>query len=248
MAELRKSILNKVSIGAAVLACLTPGLVLDLVAGDAFAQGAPGAPGGPAAAQGYGPYAGAAHAGGHSGRAWREGYCGERQSIQAPDVMTYDRNTGSEVLVGDGPSGHTAVTGLNRETGTTFAVKGDLTSPETTSMCTTNGVTGSAYAVSGEGAKTVVKGQDGATGRRFEVAQAPGGHGPDFKSADPATRREVSVTTGPDGRSEIHEFGPHALACTRARLGLDAGVKAEVGDLKAGVGGKGGVTISLGDC
>jgi hypothetical protein len=241
MAELRKSLARKALAGAAVLACIAPSIVTGLAADGAFAQGAPG---GPPAAPGYGPYAGA----GHSGRTWRQGYCGERQSVQAPDVMTYDRNTGSEVLVGDGPSGHTAVTGINRETGSTFSVKGDLTSPETTSMCNANGLTGSAYEVRGDGAKTVVKGQDGETGRRFEVAQAPGGHGPDFKSVDPETHREVTVVTGPDGRSEFSEFGSHALACTRARLGLGAGVKAEVGDLKAGVSGKGGVTISLGDC
>lgn len=172
------------------------------------------------------PFSGADHhrAGPSRQRVWRDGYCGERASIQAPDIMTYDRKTGSEVLVGDGASGRTSVTGLNRESGTTFHVDGDLNSRETASLCTANGQTGRDYSIRGDHGATVVSGEDTRTKRGFEVVQ------------------------GADGRSTMREIGPHALACTRARLGLAAKAKAEVGDVSAAVGGRAGLTLDLGDC
>jgi hypothetical protein len=192
----------------------------------------------------YGPYVPARIEGPHGG-AWRApGYCGQREAVRAPDVMTYDRDTHSEVLVGGGPGRPTEVTGINRETGSAYSVKGDLAGPKTTDFCTANAETGSAYAVRGEDGATVVRGHDGQTGREFAVAQGPEGNGPNFRSFDPESGRSTLVVTPPDGHPIMREFGPHALACTRARLGL--GAKAEVGSLEAG--GKGGVEIGLGDC
>src|SRR5262249_39092550 len=112
-------------------------------------------------------------------------FCGARAAVRAPDIMTYDRNTHSEVLVGGGPGRPTEVTGLNRETGSAYNVRGDLAGPRTTDFCTVNGETGSAYTLRGENGATVVTGVDGQTGRQFAVSQAPNGHGPDFRSFNP---------------------------------------------------------------
>jgi hypothetical protein len=200
----------------------------------AFAQGAPG----------YGPYRpnDASHRRGH---VWREGFCGERDSVKAPDIMTYDRKTDTETMVSQGTGAQNEVIGINRTTGSTYAVHGDLTGPDTTEYCSANGETGSAYAVNNTASGgVVVRGQDGATGRRFEVAQGPGARGPDFKSADPLSGRSVDVVTLPDGSAVLREFGPHALACTRARLG--AGARVDVNNV--GVGGRVDTVVSLGDC
>jgi hypothetical protein len=156
-------------------------------------------------------------------------FCGQRESVRAPDIMTYDRNTHSEVLVGGGPGRPTEVTGINRETGSSYSVKGDLAGPRTTDMCTVNAETGSGYAIrSGDNGVTMVNGIDGQTGRDFAVTQGPNGHGPDFRSFNPETGRSTLVANPPSGRPIVREFGPHALACTRGRLGL--------------------VEIGLGDC
>jgi hypothetical protein len=193
----------------------------------------------------YGPYSAPRVDGPrHPGRAWRDGYCGERASVQAPDIMNYDRNTHSEVLVGAGPGASTQVTGLNRDTGSTYSVQGDLNGPQTQEFCTANGVTGSAYSITSARGGAEVKGFDGETGRRFEVSQGPGGQGPDFKSIDPRTGRSALVITGPDGVPIVREFGPHALACTRLRLGF--GANAEVGPVEAGTHHE--AHLGLGDC
>jgi hypothetical protein len=230
---------------AALRRSLTQVLVIALAAPTLLASGE-------AFAQAYGPYSGPPPGAGAPAprpqHYWREGYCAERESVRAPDIMTYDRSTGSEVMVGDGPHATTSVAGINRETGTTFAVHGDLTGPTTTSFCTANGETGSAYTITAERGATVVKGQDGQTGRRFEVAQGPDGHGPDFKSADPRTGRSTEVITPPDGHPIVREFGPHALECTRARLGLGGGAHAEVGDVRVGGDASAHVEVHLGDC
>jgi hypothetical protein len=221
----RKTSVTRVLAAALAASTLLPSTL-------AFAQGGPG----------YGPYhpTDASHRRGH---VWREGYCGERDP-RAPDIMTYDRKTGTEVLVGRGDGATGDVTGINRTTGSTYAVHGDLTGPETTEFCTANGETNSAYSVTGAGAGgVVVRGQDGATGRRFQVSQGPNG-GPSFRSADPVSGRSVDVVTLPDGTPVIREFGPHALACTRARLGVGAHVN--VNNLT--VGGRSETVISLGDC
>jgi len=172
-------------------------------------------PGGAFAQEAYGPYVPERVQG------WREpGYCGEGESVRAPDIMTYDRNTHAEVMVGGGPGRPTEVTGINRETGSAYSVKGDLTGRETTDVCTANGETGSSYAIFGENGATVVRGIDGQTGRQFAVSQAPNGHGPDFRSFNPESGRSTLVVTPPNGHPIVREFGPHALACTRARLGV----------------------------
>lgn len=210
----------------------------------ALAAPALAASGGAFAQEAYGPYV-PPRIEGPQGGAWRApSYCGQREAVQAPDVMTYDRNTQSEVLVGGGPGQPTEVTGINRETGSAYSVKGDLAGPKTPDVCTANAETGSAYAIRGEDGATVVRGQDGQTGREFAVYQGPNGQGPNFQSFDPNSGRSTLVVTPPDGHPILREFGPHALACTRARLGL--GAKAEVGPLEAG--GKGAVEIALGDC
>ncbi len=201
-----------------------------------------------AAGDGYGPYRpdDASHRRGH---VWREGYCGERVAVQAPDIMTYDRKTGSEVMVGQGPGANSEVTGINKTTGSVYSVHGDLTGPQTTDFCTANGETGSAYSVSNTGAGgVVVRGEDGATRRRFEVAQGPGANGPNFRSADPVSGRSIDLITLPDGTPVLREFGPHALACTRARLGAGLGAHVDVNDHTLGGTARVDTVISLGDC
>jgi hypothetical protein len=172
------------------------------------------ASGGAFAQEAYGPYVPAQVEGP------APAFCGAREAVRAPDIMTYDRNTHSEVLVGGGPGRPTEVTGLNRETGSVYNVRGDLAGPRTTDFCTVNGETGSAYTLRGENGATVVTGVDGQTGRQFAVSQSPNGHGPDFRSFNPDSGRSAVVVTPPNGRPVLREFGPHALACTRGRLGL----------------------------
>ena len=211
-------------------------------------------------AQSYGPGpsyqwgGGHGHGGGRGGPRSEE-YCGEAQGATAPDVMTYDRNSKTEVLVGSGPGAATSVTGINRGSGSAFSVQGDLSQPGTPYVCTADNLKQQGYAIipRADGA-TDVTGYNGQTGRRFEVADGlPNGGGPDFKSWDPASRSGAEVITTPDGRTFTHTFdGRRALACTRARLGLgisagDNGIALEAGPLKAEVGARGaGVALNLG--
>jgi hypothetical protein len=185
-----------------------------------------------------------------------EAYCGQTQGATAPDVMTYDRNSRTEVLVGSGPGAATSVTGINRGTGSAFSVQGDLSQPGTPYVCTADNINQQGYAITPRGnGGARVTGYDGQTGRRFEVAQGPGRDGPDFKSWDPRTRSGAEVVTGPDGHAEARTFdGRRALYCTRARLGLGVGVNREgdgvgleAGPLEAEVSAHGaGVGLNLG--
>jgi len=198
----------------------------------ALAAPAFAASGGAFANDAYGPYVPAVVEGP------APAFCGAREAVRAPDIMTYDSHTNSEVLVGGGPGRPTEVTGINRDTGSAYSVKG------TTDVCTANGETGSAYFIRNENGATVVRGVDGQTGRNFYVSQAPNGHGPDFRSFDPSTGRSTLVVTPPTGHPIVREFGPHALACTRVRLGM--GGKAEVGTVEAS--SKASFELKLGDC
>jgi hypothetical protein len=202
------------------------------------------APSGAAFARGddYGPYRpdDASHRRGH---VWREGYCGEREMVQAPDIMTFDRKTGSEVLVGHGPGASSDVTGINRETGSVYNVGSGLAGAQVSSFCTVSGETGAAYSVAGGAGGAEVKGQD-ASGRRFEVKDAAAGP-LDYKQVDPATGRIFETVTHPDGRIDIID----PIACTRHRLGFDVevGGHAHVDDVVVGgtVGADSHVTWSL---
>lgn len=179
----------------------------------------------------------------HPGRVWADGYCGARDATRAPDIMTYDRATHSEVLVDQGPNRPSQVTGINRETGSAYSVNGDFNGPRSPTICSANAVTGSALTVASDGEHTDVRGRDGVNGRVFDLTETP--EGSRFAIKDLRSGRAALAETGPDGRATFREFGPHALACTRLRLG--GGVHAGIDDV-VGVGAKGGVGLSLGDC
>jgi hypothetical protein len=185
-----------------------------------------------------------------------EAYCGQTQGTTAPDVMTYDRNSRTEVMVGSGPGAATSVTGINRGSGSGFSVQGDLAQPGTPYVCTADNIKQQGYAITPRpDGGSQVSGYDGQTGRRFEVADGPGGMGPNFRSWDPMTRSGAEVVTDPDGHAYTRTFdGRRALYCTRARLGLGIGVNREgdgvgleAGPVKAEVSAHGaGVGLNLG--
>jgi hypothetical protein len=104
--------------------------------------------------------------------------CGAPLTGEAPDVMTYDRATGTQVFVG-GPSGRnggqTEVSAFNRETGSSAALRGDLSRPGVAEACAVDRLSGDAYRVNSEGPGDVaVSGRTGRTGERWAF-RAPDG-------------------------------------------------------------------------
>lgn len=119
---------------------------------------------GVASAQDYGPPAAAAR---------RPMPCGAPLTGEAPDVMTYDRATGTQVFVGG--KGQTEVSAFNRDTGSSAALRGDLSRPGVTESCAVDKLSGDAYRVSSGGPGDMqVTGRTGETGERWAF-RAPDG-------------------------------------------------------------------------
>jgi len=90
--------------------------------------------------------------GGHSGPGGpkRGGVCGAPLTGQAPDVMTYDSTTGTQVFVGGGRGGGTDVSAYNAQTGSAAALTGDLSRPGLVASCAVDGITRESYGVSSD--------------------------------------------------------------------------------------------------
>jgi hypothetical protein len=103
--------------------------------------------------------------------------CGAPLTGEAPDVMTYDRATGTQVFVG-GPNragGQTEVSAFNRDTGSSAALRGDLSRAGVTESCAVDKLSGDAYRVTSDGPGDMkFSGRTGQTGERWAY-RAPDG-------------------------------------------------------------------------
>ena len=99
--------------------------------------------------------------------------CGAPLTGEAPDVMTYDRATGTQVFVGG--KGQTEVSAFNRDTGSSAALRGDLSRPGVVEACSVDKLSGDAYRVNSDGpGDMAVSGRTGRTGERWAF-RAPDG-------------------------------------------------------------------------
>lgn len=99
--------------------------------------------------------------------------CGAPLTGEAPDVMTYDRATGTQVFVGG--KGQTEVSAFNRGTGSSAALRGDLSRPGVAEACAVDRLSGDAYRVNSDGPGDMsVNGRTGRTGERWAF-RAPDG-------------------------------------------------------------------------
>jgi hypothetical protein len=80
----------------------------------------------------------------------RGGPCGGPLVGQAPDIMTYDRSTGTQVFVGGGKGGDSDVSTFNAQTGSAAALKGDLSKPGLVSSCAVDGFSRDSYGVTSD--------------------------------------------------------------------------------------------------
>ena len=95
--------------------------------------------------------------------------CGQKSlSGIAPDVMTYDSQSGTQVLLNPGPD--TQVTAFNARTRSAAHVGGDLGRPGTPESCVVDGTPGgSAYAIQPVGNGVEITGYDGKTGQVWRM-------------------------------------------------------------------------------
>lgn len=129
-------------------------LVSTLVAAQAFAQSGPG---GPSPKRGGG----------------RE-VCGAPLTGQAPDIMTYDSRTGTQVFVGGSRGGGTEVSAFNAQTGSAAALNGDLSRPGLVSSCAVDGITRESYGVTSERpGQVTLSGRDD-RGERYQFTRSDG--------------------------------------------------------------------------
>ena len=143
---------------------LAVGLMAALIASPSLA--------GMAAAQDRGPPRDAPYRDGPPGSG-RPVPCGTPLTGEAPDIMTYDRATGTQVFVGG--KGQTEVSAFNRDTGSSAALSGDLSRPGVAESCAVDKLSGDAYRVSSDGPGDVaVAGRSGRTGERWAF-RAPDG-------------------------------------------------------------------------
>jgi len=99
--------------------------------------------------------------------------CGAPLTGAAPDIMTYDRATGTQVFVGG--EGRTEVSAFNRDTGSAAALSGDLSRPGVAEACAVDRLSGDAYRVRSDGpGDMAVSGRTGQTGERWAF-KAPDG-------------------------------------------------------------------------
>lgn len=103
----------------------------------------------------------------------RSAVCGEPLTGQAPDIMTYDSATGTQVFVGGG-RGDTEVSAYNAQTRSAAALSGDLSRPGLVASCAVDGFTRESYGVTPDGkGKISVSGRD-ERGERWAFTRADG--------------------------------------------------------------------------
>lgn len=138
-------------LAACLMAALTVAGTVSVSAAQAQSRGGPGGP--PGARRGL--------------------PCGAPLNGQAPDIMTYDRSSGTQVFVGG--RGETEVSAYNRDTGASAAIRGDLSGPGVASSCANDPITGDSYGVSSDGpGQLSLTGRDGTTKTRYGVERDGG--------------------------------------------------------------------------
>ena len=78
------------------------------------------------------------------------GVCGAPLTGQAPDILTYDSTTGTQVFVGGGRGGGSDVSAYNAQTGSAAALTGDLSRPGLVASCAVDGITRESYGVTSD--------------------------------------------------------------------------------------------------
>lgn len=125
------------------------------------------------------------------------GVCGAPLTGQAPDIMTYDSTTGTQVFVGGQRGGGAEVSAFNAQIGSAAALNGDLSRPGLVSSCAVDGVTGESYRVTSDRpGQLSVSGRDD-RGERYQFTRS-------------------------DGRTEIWD-PRYENRCFRSGLGLSGG-------------------------
>ena len=161
---------------------------------------------------------------GHGGG--RGGACGEPLTGEAPDIMTCDSATGTQVFVGGGRGGDTEVSAYNAQTKSAAALSGDLSRPGLVSSCAVDGFTRESYSAASDGpGQLSVSGRD-ERGERWAFTRADG-------------RVEVWDPRGDNRcfKSGLGIFTPNGgLGLAVAAAPGAAGVGVAVGDRFAGVG------------
>lgn len=100
--------------------------------------------------------------------------CGAPLTGQAPDIMTYDSTTGTQVFVGGQRGGGTEVSAFNAQTGSAAALNGDLSRPGLVSSCAVDGITRESYGVTSDRPGQIsVQGRDD-RGERYQFTRSDG--------------------------------------------------------------------------
>ncbi len=100
--------------------------------------------------------------------------CGAPLTGQAPDIMTYDSTTGTQVFVGGQRGGGTDVSTYNAQTGSAAALTGDLSRPGLVSSCAVDGFTRESYGVTSDRpGQVTLSGRDD-RGERYQFTRADG--------------------------------------------------------------------------
>lgn len=104
----------------------------------------------------------------------RRDICGAPITGQAPDIMTYDSATGTQVFVGGTRGGGTDVAAYNAQTGSAAGLSGDLSRPGLVSSCAVDGLTGESYGVTSDRpGQVTLSGRDD-RGERYQFTRADG--------------------------------------------------------------------------
>ncbi|PIB93234.1 hypothetical protein [Caulobacter sp. FWC2] len=104
----------------------------------------------------------------------RRDICGAPIAGQAPDIMTYDSATGTQVFVGGQRGGGTDVAAYNAQTGSAAGLSGDLSRPGLVSSCAVDGLTRESYGVTSDRpGQVTLSGRDD-RGERYQFTRADG--------------------------------------------------------------------------
>lgn len=104
----------------------------------------------------------------------RRDICGAPITGQAPDIMTYDSSTGTQVFVGGTRGGGTDVAAYNAQTGSVAALNGDLSRPGLVSSCAVDGLTRESYGVTSDRPGQVTMSGRDDRGERYQFTRADG--------------------------------------------------------------------------
>ena len=104
----------------------------------------------------------------------RRDICGAPLTGQAPDIMTYDSATGTQVFVGGPRGGGTEVSAYNAQTGSAAGLSGDLSRPGLVSSCAVDGYTRESYGVTSERPGQVTFSGRDDHGERYQFTRADG--------------------------------------------------------------------------